>query len=299
MFVAQTTLLKNDRPPRPNLKESEAYCRRFTRAHRENFVVGSILLPKEMRQHFANIYTFCRSADDLSDEISVPEESLHELSKWEKELLSCYEGTPSHLAFIALHSTIREFSIPAQPFLDLLSAFRQDQTKSRYSDYEDLIQYCCNSANPVGHLILYLSRSFDERRVELSNQICTGLQLANFIQDVGSDFRRGRVYLPEDLCKMHGVNDSMLAASSASKELRDLLKDLSLRTETLFDAGSQLIEDVPAWLRADLRLFIDGGRAVIAAVRRAEFDVLANRCSVSRWTAAKLVSNALFRNWFG
>src|SRR5262249_15546707 len=160
---------------------------RLARTHYENFTVASVLLPRCLLRHFHNVYAYCRWADDLADETAGGAESLRLLHWWRQELYRCYEGKPHHPVMVALRSTIRRFDIPIQPFLDLLSAFEQDQVVKRYRTFEQLRGYCRLSANPVGHLVLYLLDCFDHDRARLADCVCTALQLANFWQDVDRD----------------------------------------------------------------------------------------------------------------
>src|SRR5262249_46097165 len=138
----------------PSLDEAQAYCQRLATTHYENFSVATWFLPKRLRQHFYNVYAYCRISDDLGDEVGDPGLSLRLLDQWEMELVGCYSGTPRHPVFVALSETVRQFQIPQQEFSDLLTAFRQDQTTTRYSTFEDVVGYCKYSANPVGHLVL-------------------------------------------------------------------------------------------------------------------------------------------------
>ena len=175
----------------PSLGRSRRYCRRLARRHYENFTVASRMLPRRLRQHFYNIYAYCRWADDLADEAGDPKRTLALLDWWEQHLHACYRGQAIHPVFIALDATIRKFAIPVDPFVDLLVAFRQDQRVRRYEDFGQLLNYCRYSANPVGRLVLYLGRCHTPERVLLADSICTGLQLANFWQDVAGRFRPG------------------------------------------------------------------------------------------------------------
>ncbi|MEZ6087849.1 MAG: squalene synthase HpnC [Pirellulaceae bacterium] len=284
-------------PEIPSLSESEAYCRKITRSRRENFVVVSFLLPRRLHQDFCNVYTYCRLADDLADEIVCPTESLHQLDIWQEHLESCYNGQPKHIAFVALQATIRRFNMPRQPFLDLLTAFRRDQTQTRYETLDDLLHYCRYSANPVGRLILALADSLDDHRAAFSDDICTGLQLANHWQDIAADFRKGRIYLPQDRCRELGVTEEMLKLPKAPPELRRLLREQVAIAADFFQRGRPLLEEVPRWLRVDLKLFIDGGLAALQAIRRADYDVLAKDCKVRRRTQLRLLVNATCRHW--
>jgi phytoene/squalene synthetase len=167
-----------------DLVAARAYCRRLARTHYENFTVASLLLPRRLRQHFHNVYSYCRWADDLADESGGGRAALSLLRWWKQELLQCYEGRPRHPVMVALRETIEHFRIPAQPFLDLLFAFEQDQLIKRYHTYAQMLQYCRFSANPVGHLVLYLCESFSPEATRLSDSgrtWCAISRLAAFI----------------------------------------------------------------------------------------------------------------------
>src|SRR5580704_834917 len=195
----------------PDLAQARSYCARLTRTHYENFSVASALLPRRLVPHFYPVYAYCRWADDLGDETGGGQTSLDLLAWWRGELLDLYAGRVRHPVMVALQPTIERFNIPAQPFLDLLTAFEQDQGVKRYATYAELLNYCVFSANPVGRLVLYLCESFDETRAGLSDCICTALQLANFWQDVSRDYAElGRVYLPQEDCTRFGVSDDDL-----------------------------------------------------------------------------------------
>jgi hypothetical protein len=183
---------RRDTPVSPNLARS--YCARVARTHYENFTVASALLPRRLVPHFHAVYAYCRWADDLADEARSPEL----LGWWRSELLAMYAGQPRHPVMVALRGTVMRFAIPPGPFLSLLTAFEQDQWVTEYGSFADLLGYCRNSANPVGHLVLYLFGCFTPDRAALSDEVCTGLQLANFWQDVGRDLDIGRVYLPRE-----------------------------------------------------------------------------------------------------
>src|SRR5262249_32129374 len=175
------------------LAQARSYCSRLARSHYENFTVASLLLPRRLLRHFHAVYAYCRWADDLADEVGGGPRALALLRWWREELLRCYGGQPRHPGMLALRETIQPLPIPPDPFLDLLFAFEQDQIVKRYRTYEQLLAYCRNSANPVGHLILYLGEAYSRETAELSDHICTGLQLANFWQDIARDFDIGRV----------------------------------------------------------------------------------------------------------
>lgn len=267
------------------LDEARAWCRRFARSHYENFTVASWLLPRQLLPHFYSIYSYCRFADDLADELGDAEQSLAALDWWETELDRCYAGAPRHPAFVALRSTIDEFSIPREPFARLLTAFRQDQRVTRYRTHEDVLGYCRNSADPVGRLILYLGRSHDERRGELSDSICMGLQLINFCQDVARDWRRGRLYLPLQTLERAGCSESDLVRADecggATDALRRAVGVEVDRAEMYLRGGMELVELVPRELRVEVSLFLAGGLSVVDAIRRQGYDVWRRRPTVS------------------
>src|SRR6267154_4492321 len=192
----------------PSLQDAQAYCERLARTHYENFSVATWFLPKRLRQHFFNVYSYCRISDDLGDETGDRDASLQLLNEWETELNACYEGSPRHPVFVALAGTVQQFQIPKQTFADLLTAFRQDQKVTRYQTFDDLLGYCRNSANPVGHLVLYLCGYNDAERQKLSDFTCTALQLANFWQDVTIDYWKGRIYLPLEDLKRFEVSEN-------------------------------------------------------------------------------------------
>ena len=175
------------------MEEARQYCRNLARSHYENFSVATWFLPQRLRQHFFNVYAYCRISDDLGDEVGDHDTSLRLLDEWEAELEECYRGSPRHPVFVALADTVRQFDIPKQTFADLLTAFRQDQSVTRYETFEDMLGYCHYSANPVGRLVLYLCGYRDAERQKLSDFTCTALQLANFWQDVSVDFSKGRI----------------------------------------------------------------------------------------------------------
>lgn len=263
-------------------------------------MVGGLLTPRRLRQDFYNVYAYCRIADDLADEIGDDAESLRRLDEWGEWLVGCYEGRPPrHPVFEALQVTIEQFQIPRQPFLALLEAFRQDQRVKRYATFDQLLDYCRRSANPVGHLVLYLAGCFDSERARAADQICTGLQLANFWQDVRRDARMGRIYIPSRDLERYQVNPDSLGDAQPQGRVRELLRFQVERTEEFFHAGMPLVSAVPRWLSRDLRLFIGGGRATLRAIRRAEYDVWSRRPTVRRSTQVGLMFHAWWASCAG
>lgn len=274
------------------LSHARSYCARVARSHYENFTVASVLLPRKLLPHFHAVYAYCRWADDLADETAGGAEALALLDWWRNELTAAYDGEPRHPVMIALRETVRRFGIPRKPFLDLLVAFEQDQRTKSYATFAELLAYCRNSANPVGRLVLHLFECFDEERGRLSDEVCTGLQLANFWQDVARDHAIGRVYLPEEDRRRFGYRDEDLHARQFTQAFRDLLEFEVERTRGYFKRGSALLPLVPKSVRIDVDLFIRGGEAILNAIEGIGYDVWTQRPHVSKWRKARLLGGA-------
>ena len=266
----------------PTEQESLGYTRWLASHHYENFQIVSFLLPKNLHQDFYNVYSFCRWADDLGDEIDDPQESLRLLAWWRTELHAMYQGTPSHPVFVALRQTISRREIPIEPFDRLIQAFEQDQTVSRYRNFQDLFGYCANSANPVGHLVLYLCGYRDQERQKLSDQTCSALQLANFWQDVTVDLKKDRVYLPLDLLAKHGYAVEDLFALRYNDSFRSLMAEAVDLADGLFRSGLPLVKMVNRRLSLDLDLFSRGGLKILQKIRSEEYNVLKRRPHLSK-----------------
>lgn len=306
----------------PALKDAQQYCARLARSHYENFSVVTWFLPRHLHQHFYNVYAYCRISDDLGDEVGDAAQSLVLLDEWEAELNATYMSLvepplkevrqpveklqadfpgrnqvgPRHPVFIALRETIREFDIPRQPFADLLTAFRQDQTIGRYATFDDVLGYCRSSANPVGRLVLYLCGYRDAERQKLSDYTCTALQLANFWQDVGVDYGKGRIYLPlEDFAKF-GVSEADLAQRQATPQFLAMMKFEVERAREWFSRGLPLIKQVNRRLALDIELFSRGGQAILDAIERQGYDVLKSRPAISKRRKIWLVARAALGN---
>jgi squalene synthase HpnC len=277
----------------PSLAEARAYCKNLAETHYENFHVASWFLPERLRPHFHSIYAYCRIADDLGDEVGDAGQSLALLDWWGAELEACYRGEARHPVFVALTETIRECDIPSEPFADLLVAFRQDQTVKRYETMEDVLAYCRYSANPVGRLVLYACGYRDAERFALSDATCTGLQLANFWQDVAQDFDKGRVYLPQSDMRRFGVTDQDLAARRFSPAFRALMEHEVVEARRWFERGLPLIGRVDRELALDLDLFSRGGLEILRAIERRGYDVLRGRPAISKGRKLGLMSAAL------
>jgi squalene synthase HpnC len=293
-FAADLERLGPGRPHAPfDLAKAQAYCRRLTLRHYENFTVASLLLPRRLLRHFHAVYAYCRWADDLADEAGDRGPEL--LAWWRGELLRCYAGEATHPVFVALLPTVRRFRIPPQPFLDLLSAFEQDQRVKRYQNYYQLRDYCRRSADPVGRLVLYLGEAFDAEKAVLSDRICTALQLANFWQDVARDFAIGRVYIPEEDLRRFGYGDDDLSARRFTPAFAELMRFEVDRTRDLFHRGLPLVALSPPSLRAEVELFVRGGLAVLRKIEEAGYNVWARRPVVTKWEKAALLAGAVWK----
>ena len=264
------------------VEEARRYCERLAKSHYENFLVAGIFCPKPLRQHFYNVYAYCRISDDLGDEIGDTHKSLILLNWWEDELDAMYRGEPRHPVFVALAETVEKFGIPADPFRNLLTAFRQDQATTRYPTYQDVLAYCVNSANPVGQLVLYLCGYRDAERFALSDKTCTALQLANFWQDVTRDMDKDRVYIPlEDMARF-GYTEALLFQRKFTPEFAALIKFEVDRTRQMFDEGIALCGMVDKKVRLDIEMFNRGGLEVLRLIEKQGYDVLTRRPSVSK-----------------
>jgi squalene synthase HpnC len=277
----------------PTLEEARAWCRRLSESHYENFHVASWFLPKALRPHFHSIYAYCRISDDLGDEVGDTAQALALLDMWGGELDACYEGRARHPVFVALAETIRACSIPKEPFADLLTAFRQDQTVTRYRTMHDVLEYCRYSANPVGRLVLYACGYADEERFRLSDATCSALQLANFWQDVSVDIGKGRIYLPQEDMQRFDVTEETIMRGVATPEFRALLDYEVDFARRLFDEGLPLIGMVGRDLAVDLDLFSRGGLEILRAIEKRDYDVLSARPAISKPTKLALALRAV------
>jgi squalene synthase HpnC len=283
----------------PSLEEARAYCARLARSHYENFSVASWFLPARLRQHFFNVYAYCRISDDLGDEVGDSAASLELLDQWQQELDACYNGSPKHPVFVALAETVKQFDIPKHEFSDLLTAFRQDQTVTRFETFDDVLAYCRYSANPVGHLVLYLCEYRDAERQRLSDFTCTALQLANFWQDVTVDYAKGRIYLPLEDLRCFGVSENDIARNQNTPDFCAMMKFEVERAQQWFHQGLPLISQVDRELAIDLALFSRGGQEILNAIEKQSYAVLGNRPAISKPRKLALVAEAALHKILG
>lgn len=279
-------------PTPPTLDEARAYCARLARTHYENFSVATWFLPRRLRQHFCNVYAYCRISDDLGDEVGDAAASLELLDQWQRELDACYEGSPKHPVFVALAETVRQFDIPRHEFSDLLIAFRQDQTVTRFETFNDVLGYCRYSANPVGHLVLYLCGYRDAERQQLSDYTCTALQLANFWQDVSVDYAKGRIYLPLESLRRFKVSEDDIACARNTPAFCAMMQFEVTRAREWFERGLPLVQKVDRDLAIDLELFSRGGQEILHAIEHQRYAVLGNRPAISKSRKLTLVARA-------
>lgn len=272
------------------LDDSLAYTRWISTSHYENFHVVSVLLPKELHQDFYNVYAFCRWADDLGDEIGDQAESLRLLSWWRELLIGDGGGHP---VFVALRPTIEARRLPMVCFDNLIRAFEHDQVVTRYRNWDEVFAYCVNSANPVGRLVLALCGYHDEERAVLSDYTCTGLQLANFWQDVRVDVGKDRIYMPLDLLARHGVPESDVMGLRQSAGFEAALAEAVGVARELFVKGLPLIPTLDARLALDIELFSRGGMAILDKIEAGGYKVLDARPKIENgervWLLVKTI----------
>jgi squalene synthase HpnC len=274
---------------RASLDAAYQFCASLAKSHYENFTIASWLMPAAMRKHVYAIYAYARIADDFADE----DRDLGKLDQWELELNLAYAGSPIHPVFVALADTVHRFNIPREPFTDLLVAFRSDLDFEGFETIDDLLGYSRYSANPVGRLVLYLFGYRDPRRQQLSDLICSGLQLANFWQDVAIDLKKGRIYLPRRDMAQFGVSPEDLTRGAVDEKFIALLKHEAAVAQEMLLEGGQLARLVDRRLRRDILMFAGGGLAILRAIEGAGFDVFHSRPKLSKGDYLKLGWNAL------
>jgi squalene synthase HpnC len=288
--------------------DAYAACARIARRHDENFPVASLLLPRPMRPHVAAVYAFARAADDFADEgDGTPEARLALLDRWHERLLACAVPRTSAAAgedhgdgaaaaadavFAALGATIRDCRLPVSPFEDLLSAFRQDVTTTRYETWDDLLDYCRRSANPVGRIVLRIAGIEDDAADRAADSLCTALQLTNFWQDLARDWRHGRLYVPLEDCRRAGADPADLDHGRLSPAWREVLGRLADRTAGLFEGGRAVCDRVGGRLGLELRFTWLGGRRILERTERAGFDVFGRRPALGAADVPALVWQA-------
>lgn len=273
--------------------EAYRHCQWLAFRHYENFPVASWLIPRAMRPHVAAIYAFARTADDFADETKDPGQALRHLGQWGEQLERCAAGAADHPVFVALADTIRAYELPIQLFRDLLTAFTRDVTVTRYATWDDLLaRYCRYSANPVGRLVLLLFGYRDPMLHDLSDQICTALQLTNFWQDLGVDLAKGRIYVPQDAMARYGVTEPEFLQQRVDDRFRRLMAHAADVTEQLFQQGSPLPSRVRGRLSWELRATWLGGMTVLRRVRAVGYDTFRHRPTLTWWDTLRIALQA-------
>ncbi|HWC76457.1 MAG TPA: squalene synthase HpnC [Blastocatellia bacterium] len=300
--LAAETLASTTTGRQWTIESSYEFCERLAKSHYENFPVGSLLIPARLRKHVYAIYAFARTADDLADEgyeKGLDEESrLASLAQWREMLETSSSGEASHPIFVALRETRSKFKLPLDLFEDLLSAFEQDVTTRRYQRFDQLLDYCRRSANPIGRLILLLFGNDDEGMNRRSDDICTGLQLTNHWQDVAVDLDKDRIYLPEEDMRRFGVTVEDLKSRRISDRYRELLEFEVKRTHALFNRGKPLCVQVNGRLGLELRTIWLAGTRILERIESAGYDTLTRRPVISTLDKISILISALSRKGF-
>jgi len=282
-------------PPGPwTIASAYRWCERMVSSHYENFPVASRFLPSHLRPHVAAIYAFARTADDFADEPRFEGRRTEALDAWEQLLEDCYHHDVGHPVFVALRDTVRRHNIPIGPLKALLTAFRMDQTKHRYATFSELVHYCEHSANPVGQLVLYVHDHREPDLHRFSNEICSALQIANFLQDLSVDIPRGRVYIPEEDLVHFGVGHEDLLSQRMNEEIRELVRFEVSRVRSMFHKGYPLVRRVSPGLSMELEATWRGGMAILDRIESLNFATLNERPTLERTDFANIAVRSLF-----
>lgn len=284
------------------VESARSMCRRLTLGHYENFSVLSAVVPRDRRDDFASVYSFCRWADDLGDEIGDPQRSRELLAWWRRELQQCFKGEPRHPVFVALEPTIKRHDLPIELFDRLIGAFEQDQVRSRYDSWDQLLEYCKGSADPVGRLVLMMSGEPRTDEVfDCSDAICTALQLTNHWQDIHRDIlERDRLYLPRDMIRIENFEDRLVRSAKQGfavdreflGQTRTLVRECVERTWRLFEKGERLLELVGPETRPLVWLLMEGGCQVLRQIELWNYETVLHRPKLGKVSRALLVLKA-------
>jgi hydroxysqualene synthase len=285
-----------DPPKVSSLENSFRRCRQIARSHYENFPVGSLLIPRRLQPYVFAVYAFARTADDFADEPGYSDaERILYLNEWEELFIKSLDGNLRHPIMWGVVETIRKHDLPVKLFLDLLSAFRQDVSVRRYDSFNDLMDYCRRSADPVGRLLLLIFGYRDVSLFRYSDSVCTALQLANFWQDVSVDLRKNRIYIPREDMMSFGVTESEFFRDRATRSFRELIRYEIERTNALFRMGAPLIRHLRGRFRYEIKCVLAGGTAVLRKIERIDCDVLRTRPKLTVWDAPLLAYNFLVK----
>ena len=276
-------------PPGPwTLDSAYRFCDRMATSHYENFPVASRFLPVQLRRHVSAIYAFARTADDFADEPRFEGRRREALDAWDSLLENCYHREIEHPVFLALRDTVRRHNIPIRPLKALLTAFRMDLSKHRYASIAELVGYCRYSAMPVGQLVLYVHGHHEPDLHRFSDEICSALQIANFLQDLSVDLPRGRCYLPQEDLIHFGVKLEDLLTGRESPEFIELMRFSVSRTRTMFERGRPLIRRVSPGLSMELDATWRGGMRILERIQDAEYHVLNMRPTLDKLDMADI-----------
>jgi squalene synthase HpnC len=270
---------------------------RFAKTHYENFPVVSLFIPRKFQKHVAIIYWFARTADDIADEGNLEtEERLDRLNEFRKRIPELINGNSQSYFELALGKTISEMKLSAGLFSDLLEAFKQDVIKKSYENFEEVLNYCRKSANPVGRLILELFGIRNEQAFIYSDNICTALQLTNFYQDVSIDYHKGRIYFPLSEMKNFGVEENIFTSNENSSEFKELLKFNVRRAQSLFEDGKKLLNYLSGRLKFEIKWTILDGEAILNKIIKNDYKVLGNRPELKKSDFLILLFKAIFKD---
>ncbi|MSP62441.1 MAG: squalene synthase HpnC [Myxococcales bacterium] len=269
----------------------------MAREHYENFPVASRFVPAHLRPHVWAIYAFARQADDFADEPRYAGRRQEALADWEDKLEACFHGEADHPIFVALRETVERRDLPISPLRDLLTAFRMDLAVQRYPTFEALRSYCAHSAHPVGRLVLYVFDYRDANLHRYADDLCTALQLTNFLQDIGRDLARGRIYIPGEDLSHFGVTEADLAAGKVTPAFHDLMRFQVARARSLFERGRPLAEKVGRDLGFELHLIWRGGMTILDKIEAVGYDVFRRRPELTRADKLSMVARSAARRW--
>ena len=284
-----------------NFDEAFAHCEKITKNHYENFPVAPFLIPKEKRKYVYAVYSFARYADDIADSaILTSEEKLTKLNFLEEELNRVLNNELQNLheetkfIFRALYKTLEDLNIPSAELKNLLKAFKQDSVKDKYETFEELLEYSKYSANPVGHLVLYIFGYSDKKLFELSDYICTGLQLVNFWQDVARDLEIKRVYIPKEILQKYNYSYELLNDKLENENYITIIKELITKTKELYKKGEALPNLVSGRLKYELKATYYGGMTVINKIEQLNYRTLSTRPVVTGFDKFKVLLKTIF-----
>lgn len=267
----------------------------LAKLHYENFPVISLMVPKDLRKHLAIIYWFARTADDFADEGNqTEEERFRNLSYFEIRLNELINENCSSDLEAALSNTIKAKNLSTKYFFNLLEAFKQDVTKKRYTNFNELLDYCCNSANPVGRLILELINVKDDQAIYYSDKICTALQITNLVQDTDIDYKKGRIYYPLDEMEKYGVTEKMFELRENNLNFNHLVEFSIDRTQQMFNEGKNLLSYLKGRLKFEIAATINGGELILSKIKEQNYDVLNNRPVLNKSDYFKLFIKSIF-----